>query len=122
MAKLTQQLATVELADGRVIELRLTNRARIAAELAGVKRRWPAPESSTILRTTYAIYEQLRLEELYDGSWDDFNGRDCVDFDTDQEEVDVDPTQLVQAGSYASTSRPQPESTPDGSTEPMTTS
>lgn len=122
MAKLTKIYCVVELADGRIFDLRILNRARIAAEVWANKARLSAPEQTSMQRVSYAIFEQLRLDGLIpdDTKWSTFKDEMLRDFDQREDETEVDPTpQAGEAG--PSQSRPQPESTPRGSIERVTT-
>ena len=124
MAKLTKVYCVIELADGRVYDLRITNRARIASEVWGNKAHVGEPESTSMQRVSYAIFEQCRLSGIIpdDTKWADFKNDQLVDFDQREDETEVDPTPLALDESSPSASRPQPGSTPRGSTRPTTTS
>lgn len=107
-----RMLVNYELQDGTVDQVRITNRARIAAELEGKRRGWGDPQLSNILRSTFALYEQLRLDGTYVGDWQSFREGGCVDFDIiepDEATDELDPTTSAAAEPSASASPPQPE-------------
>lgn len=123
MAKLTKVYCVIELADGRVYDLRITNRARIASEVWANKARVGNPEDTTMQRVSYAIFEQCKLSGIVpdDAKWADFKADQLVDFDQREDETEVDPTPLGQVEASHSPSPPPPASTPRGSTRQTTT-
>lgn len=122
MAKLTKVYCTIELADGRYFDLRIMNQARIASEFYANKKRWAAPELSSMARVSYAIYEQLRIDGVLDDgvSFEDFRKDMLVDFDQREDETEVDPTPLARDDSLLSRSQQRPASAQTGSTPPAT--
>lgn len=123
MAKLTKVNCVIELADGRIYDLRITNRARIASEVWANKARVGEPETTTMQRVSYAIFEQCRLTGIVadDMKWSAFRDDMLVDFDQREDEVEVDPTPLGQAESSRSASPQQQGSARSGSIRPTTT-
>lgn len=99
MPKLTRRTATVELADGRVLEARIINPDTIRYEETAQRYGWPgvviedgkAEFHGNALRDTFESYAALKRTSQYAGSWESFRDSDCVAVEVDEQ--DVDPTQ-----------------------------
>lgn len=109
MPTLKRRNATVELADGRILEVRVINPDTLRYEQTAARRNWEqmtikdgvATVPDQTIKSTYEVWAALKRTGQYDGDWDTFYKADCVDFNV--EETDVDPTQ-----SAPPTTSPQP--------------
>jgi hypothetical protein len=95
---LTRRTATVELSDGRIEEVRVTNPDTIRYEQTAQRHGWPGMTVKDGVATvpdmnrkiTFETWAALRRENKYDGSYEQFESKDCVDIDVSEE--DVNPT------------------------------
>lgn len=110
---LTRQSFTVTLADGRELTATPGNPDTIRWEMTAAKR-WPEllpkPIPGTdqlsfpapIVMQTFITWAALTREGLYDGKFEDFRDRDCLEVEPLEAE-DVDPTPAAPAPGPLST-------------------
>lgn len=99
---ITRRTATVELADGRVVDVRITNPDSIRYEQTAQRHGWPgmtikdgtATVQDYTRKTTFEAWAALKRTGQYDGPWERFESTDCVDLDVAEEEVPPTPTDL----------------------------
>lgn len=99
MAKLTRRVATVELADGRVLTARITNPDTLRYEQEAHRNGWPGMTivdgvtsmGDLTRRTTFEAWAALKRTNQYAGTWATFSTTDCVDIATDEEDVNPTP-------------------------------
>lgn len=100
-----RQTFAVTLADGRTLEVSPGNPDSIKWEMTAAKR-WPEllpkPVPGTdqlafpapMVMQTFIAWAALVREGKYEGKFEDFRDRDCLDIDhLENEDVPVDPTQ-----------------------------
>jgi len=98
MPKIKRRNAAVELADGRVLEVRILNPDTIRYEQTAHRNGWPgmtvtdgvATLNDATRRQTFEAWAALRRTGQYDGPWERFEATDCLDVTVEEE--DVDPT------------------------------
>lgn len=96
MSKLTRRVATVELADGRILETRITNPDTMRYEHTAQTHGWPGMTvkdgittvADATRRATFEVWASLKRTKQYDGTWETFEQTDCLDFNVEEEEVD----------------------------------
>lgn len=99
MTGITRRIATVELADGRVLTARVINPDTLRYEQTAHRNSWPgmtmvdgvATLGDTTRRMTFEAWAALKRTDQYAGSWDQFSQTDCLDVEISEEEVN--PTQ-----------------------------
>lgn len=99
MATLTRRIATVELADGRILTARIINPDTLRYEQTAQLNKWPgmtmvdgvATIGDTVRRMTFETWAALKRTNQYDRDYDTFASVDCVDVEMSEE--DVNPTQ-----------------------------
>lgn len=125
MPRLTRRTAAVELASGEVLTVRIINPDTLRYEQTAQRHGWPTltvqdgvahlPDQSR--KATFEVWAALRRTGQYAGTWEDFEGGDCVEVAVDEEQVD--PTRPAPGsdssqsspGSAAGTSPSSPEPT-----------
>lgn len=96
MPQLTRRIAVVELADGRIVEVRITNPDSIRYETTAQRHGWPGMQikdgvgtmGDQYRRVTFETWAALKRTGQYDGPWEKFEQTDCVDIDVNEEKVD----------------------------------
>lgn len=99
MPKIQRRTAAVELADGRILEVRILNPDRIRYEQTAHRNGWPgmtvtdgvATLNDTTRRATFEAWAALKRTGQYDGTWEKFYATDCLDVTIDEEDVDPTP-------------------------------
>ena len=101
----------VAMADGTVHEnVRPTQIAQRAYELAAAKNNWPDFKSAPFTYLAFNAYHQLKAENKYSGTFSQFTDRDCLLVEPMEEEelpdgqkiaktVEVNPTEENLPGS-----------------------
>jgi len=92
---LTRANATVELADGSILEVRILNPDKLRYEKTAAVHGWPVPTvkdgavamNNLRFQQTFEIWAALTRTDQYSGSWEVFRDKDCVDFDVDEDEA-----------------------------------
>lgn len=123
--KLTRRTAVVELADGRVLTVRIINPDVLRFEETAKRQGWPGhliTDSGTeyhgnTLKLTFEAYAALKRTGQYDGDWERFRS-DCIDVEAHEEEVD--PTQPGVGPGSSPSSHGSGDSISSSSPEPMT--
>lgn len=103
MTAITRRIATVELADGRILTARVINPDTLRYEQTAHRNSWPgmtmvdgvATLGDTTRRMTFEAWAALKRTDQYAGSWDQFSQTDCLDVEINEEEVN--PTQSAAA-------------------------
>lgn len=124
--RLTRTYVTVELADGRILTARVINPDVIRYEENAERGNWPTTTvqgdvgtvRGTELKNTFCAYAALTRTKQYDGKWEDFRGRDCVEIHTHEE--DVDPTPSAPADTSSPSSHGSDDGPTPSSQEPTT--
>lgn len=97
MPSITRRTATVELADGQIVEARITNPDTLRYEATAQRHGWPAALQikdgvGTIgdvnRKTTFEAWAALKRAGAYEGTWEAFEKTDCVDLSVEEEKVD----------------------------------
>jgi hypothetical protein len=104
MATLKRKVATVELASGEVIEVRIIHPDVLRYQETAQKHGWPAvtvrDEVGTVphlsYEDTFCAWAALRRTGQYSGKWETFKDTDCVQLDVEEE--DVRPTEQSTDG------------------------
>lgn len=111
---MTRQAFAVTLADGRVLTVSPGNPDTVRWEMTAAKR-WPEllpkpiPGTDSLafpapmVMQTFVTWAALTREGQYDGKFEDFRDRDCLDIDP-VEDVAVDPTPAAPESGPLSTS------------------
>jgi hypothetical protein len=101
----------VELADGRLLDLESLNADQLKYETTRRNRKWPMiTESGVGLWWTFLAWSAATRTGVYDGTWEQWSDRDCVDLDNTDDDggdavvdgVAVDPTNLAAIGNSSS--------------------
>lgn len=127
IVKLTRRDATVELADGRILTVRLINPDLLRWEDTAQRQGWDtvtvkdgvAVPVQAQQQSTFLIWAALTRTGQYHEKYQLFRDSDCVDFDVN--EVDVDPTlSALEADFSRNSSGPAGDSPSTGSQPPPT--
>lgn len=110
--KIKRRMAAVELADGRVLEVRIINPDVVRYEETRARLGWPTMTVKDGVGSLppvdfsdlFQAYAALKRTGQYGGTWDSFKDADCVDLVV-EEVGDADPTQ-PDPGSSSSPSSP----------------
>lgn len=84
---------TVNMSDGAQHVAKIENPDMCRLEIVGGRNGFTL-EDQRIVSMTYLAWANLKRNELYAGSWDEFREHDCVGFDIaedDEEDEDTDP-------------------------------
>lgn len=127
MSSLKRRIATVELADERVLVVRIINPDVLRYEEQAHREKWPTmtvrDEVGTLpaldYSATFQAWAALKRTGQYDGSWTDFKTKDCVQVQIDEEELDPTPPDHVPDSWQSS---PGTDDVPSRSSEDSTTS
>ena len=65
-----------------VVETQVRNPDRVRWDMAAQRNGWPTFEKVPFLGTTYLAWAALKREGKYNGTWDDFKDRECLDGDS----------------------------------------
>ena len=95
MTGITRRIATVELADGRILTARVINPDTLRYEQTAHRNGWPgmtmvdgvAQMGDANRRVTFEAWAALKRTDQYAESWDHFATKDCLDVDMREEEV-----------------------------------
>lgn len=101
--KLTRRLAAVELADGRILTVRITNPDTMRYEQTAHRNGWPGVTvtdgvgelKDQTRKVTFETWAALKRTGQYEGTWEKFSQTDCLDVTVEEETVD--PTQPAPA-------------------------
>lgn len=104
MATLKRRIATVELASGEVIAVRIIHPDVLRYQETAQRHGWPSLVVKDGAGTTphldyedtFVTWAALRRTNQYAGKWEEFKDADCVDLTVEVE--DVDPTELSVGG------------------------
>lgn len=126
-ATLTRKIATVELVDGRVVQVRITNPDMLRCEEYASQQGWPgltiedgvATPRALRLQQTFQAWAALKRTRAYTSGFEQFRDVDCVDLDVDEEEVRPTPPDL---GAGSSPSSPGSDDATSTSSSELTTS
>lgn len=125
-AKLTRRTAVVEMADERILTVRVTNPDKLRYEEHALRQGWNNVNMNgevlggayNARGETYETWAALKRTGQYDGTYEQFAGRDCLAITVDEEEVD--PTQ-PGPGSGSSPKSPGTGAVPSSSSSKPTT-
>ncbi len=97
---MTRKIATVRLADGRLLRTEVGNPDTIRWEKTAA-RRWPEllPDvkdgevrfKAPMFMQTFVAWASLKRTRQYDGEFEQFADTDCLEVTTDEEPVDPTP-------------------------------
>jgi hypothetical protein len=104
MPTLKRRIATVELASGEVITVRVIHPDVLRYQETAQRHGWPSLVVKDGVGTpplldyedTFVAWAALRRTNQYSGKWEEFKDSDCVELTVDTE--DVDPTGLEPGG------------------------
>lgn len=103
MPKLTRRTAIVELADGTITTVRITNPDTLRYEQTAHRNGWPgmtltdgvATLNDASRRATFEAWAALKRTGQYADAWEKFAQTDCVEVSIEEEQVD--PTRPAPA-------------------------
>ena len=104
MATLKRRVATVEIASGEVLTVRIIHPDVLRYQETAQKHGWPSLTVRGEVGTTphldyedtFCTWAALRRTNQYAGKWEEFKDTDCVDLVVETE--DVHPTQPAKDG------------------------
>lgn len=80
---------TVNLADGSQHEAKIENPDMCRLEITGGRNGFNL-EDQKITSMTYLAWANLKRRELYTDTWDKFRQHDCLSFDIDEDDDEID--------------------------------
>jgi hypothetical protein len=93
MAGVKQQEATVTMADGKVLDLVVTNPDMVRWDMTAHKHKWPTMSDAPMLWATFVTWRAAVRTGVYAGKWEDWMDTDCVSVEMEVDTEDEDPTQ-----------------------------
>lgn len=88
---LNLQRATVHLASGEVLDLRVANPDMVRWDMTAAKHKWPSMADAPMLWATFVTWRAATREGLYTDTFDKWRDEDALDVDL-QEAERADPT------------------------------
>lgn len=79
---------TCTMSDGQSHELEIINPDRILYDFTRTKNHWPEAKEAPFVMGTFFAWAAMRRLGHYDGPWEDFSQRDCVDLVLHDEDPD----------------------------------
>lgn len=83
---------TCTMSDGQSHELDIINPDRVRFDMTRTKHGWPSATDAPFLMATFFAWSAMRRLGHYDGPWEDFSERDCVDLELDDEDAGATAT------------------------------
>jgi len=90
-ASIQGQEATVHLANGQSVTVRIANPDLVRWDLTAHKHKWPDMEAAPMLWVTFVAWAAMTRQGLTKAKWDDFQATECMGVEMAAEEA-VDPT------------------------------
>lgn len=90
-ATIQGQEATVHLANGDAVPVRIANPDLVRWDLTAHKHKWPDMESAPILWATFVAWAAMTRQGLTTAKWEEFQSTECMGVEMAEAEP-VDPT------------------------------